>query len=369
MSSLSSLVLPPLSGVYSALTRTRLAAYQRGLIPVTKLDAPVISVGNLTTGGTGKTPLVDWVCRALAREGRRVCILTRGYGRANPKAQVLVSDGTNVLSNPVEAGDEAFLLAKNLTGIAAVISNSNRVAAGKWALQELGSNVLVLDDGFQHLRLTRELNILTIDATNPWGGGHLLPYGRMREPRTGLSRADCVVVTRSEQVVDSVFPLKDEIRQFLGTGPIFTSRMTTRGISKISPEPAVHVASKPATAFCAIGNPKSFFDHLRREGHNLVLTRAFADHHNFNQLDVDGLIQESKRLGAQSLITTSKDAVKLQAFRFDVPCYMLEIEILIEDKDKLIQIINEAVSAERSSNSGPARAQPSRGASRLEHKP
>lgn len=353
MSSLSTLMLPPLSGVYSAVTRTRLAAYQRGLLPITKLDVPVISVGNLTTGGTGKTPLVEWLCRALAQEDRRVCILTRGYGRANPKARVLVSDGTNVLSNPGEAGDEPFLLAHNLTGIAAVISDPDRVAAGQWAIQKLGSHVFVLDDGFQYLRLARDLNILTIDATNPWGGGYLLPYGRMREPRSGVSRADCVVITRSEQG-ESLSSIKTEVRKFLGTRPILVSRMKTTGIRELTslsseraPEPGATL-DQPAAAFCAIGNPKSFFDHLRREGHKLVLTRAFADHHNYNQSDVDSLIQDSQRLGAQRLITTSKDAVKLQPLSFEVPCHILDIEISIADKEQLLELLNEAVSVQAS---------------------
>jgi len=360
MSSLTTLMLPPLSGVYSAVTRTRLAAYQRGLLPITKLAVPVISVGNLTTGGTGKTPLVEWLCRALAREDRRVCILTRGYGRANPRARVLVSDGTSVLSNPGEAGDEPFLLAQNLTGIAAVISDPDRVAAGQWAIQKLGSQVFVLDDGFQYLRLARDLDILTIDATNPWGGGYLLPYGRMREPRSGVSRADCVVITRSEQG-EGIPNIKTEVRKFLGTRPILVSRMKTIGIrelTSLSSEGASERASErasapatpaqPATAFCAIGNPESFFDHLQREGHKLALTRAFADHHNYNQSDVDCLIEDSQRLGAQCLITTSKDAVKLRTLSFELPCHILDIEISIEHKDQLLELINKAVSVEAS---------------------
>ncbi len=349
MSSFSNLMLPPLSGVYSAVTRTRLAAYQRGLLRVTKLDAPVISVGNLITGGTGKTPLVEWLCRALARENRKVCILTRGYGRADPRARVLVSDGTNVLANPNEAGDEPFLLAQNLTGIAAVISDPDRVAAGQWAIQKLGSHVFVLDDAFQYLRLARDLNILTIDATNPWGGGYLLPYGRLREPRSGLSRADCVVITRSEQC-ESLSAIKAEVRKFLGTRPILISWMKTRGMRELTSQLAEWAPARgatqaqPAAAFCAIGNPKSFFDHLRREGHKLVLTRAFTDHHNYNQSDVDNLIQDSRRLGAQGLITTTKDAVKLQHLSFELPCHILDIEISIEDNAQFLEVINKAVS-------------------------
>ncbi|HEY0430584.1 MAG TPA: tetraacyldisaccharide 4'-kinase, partial [Pyrinomonadaceae bacterium] len=190
-------MLPPLSAVYAAVARARLAAYRRGWLSVAKLAAPVISVGNLTTGGTGKTPLVEWVCRVLAGESvpgivvaeppKKVCVLTRGYGRANPKSQVVVSNGTEILVDERDSGDEPMLLARNLLGTAAVIANPNRVAAGEWALKNLGSEAFVLDDGFQHLRLARDLDIVTIDATNPFGGSRLLPAGRLREPISGLA--------------------------------------------------------------------------------------------------------------------------------------------------------------------------------------
>ena len=206
MNSASSIVLAPLSVLYAAVTRTRLALYKRGVLKLSTLDAPVISVGNITTGGTGKTPLVEWVARALDRQGRKVCILTRGYGRENPNIRIVVSDGQRILANELEAGDEPRLLAENLLGLAAVISDADRFAAGQWANKEFGSDVFILDDGFQHLRLVRDLNIVTIDATNPWGGGRLLPYGRLREPRGVLSRADCVVITRADQAHDLVRP-------------------------------------------------------------------------------------------------------------------------------------------------------------------
>ena len=178
----SSVVMMPFSTVYGAVTRLRLAAYRSGLFSTTKLNAPVISVGNITTGGTGKTPLVEWVCRKIfeiggeADEGKdskrpNVCVLTRGYGRVNPETQVVVSDGVRILADEREAGDEPLLLAKNLLGIAAVVCNRDRVAAGEWAIQNLGADVLVLDDGFQHLRIARDLDIVTIDVTNPWAGG------------------------------------------------------------------------------------------------------------------------------------------------------------------------------------------------------
>jgi len=343
MSSLSNVMLPPLSALYRAVTQTRLAAYNRGLLPITKLAAPVISIGNLTTGGTGKTPLVEWVCRVLARKQRRVCILTRGYGRLNPASRVLVSDGSTVLTNAVEAGDEPFLLAQNLKGLAAVISDPNRIAAGEWALNNLGIEVFVLDDGFQHLALARDLNILTIDATNPWGGGKLLPAGRLREPRSGLSRADCVVVTRADQS-DELVSLEAEIQRLIGSRRVVTSEMIVKGISRMNSERLEELVSlpQPAAAFCAVGNPESFFELLRRGGIDPIFARTFPDHHQYTQAEVDSLIRESRKGGAQSVITTAKDAVKLQQSEFELPCYVLNIEISINEENRVIQMVDAA---------------------------
>lgn len=343
MSSISHVMLPPLSALYRAVTQTRLAAYNHGWLTITKLPAPVISVGNLTTGGTGKTPLVEWVCRMLARKQRKVCILTRGYGRPNPGSRVVVSDGSTVLTNAGEAGDEPFFLAQNLKGLAAVVSDPNRIAAGKWAIDNLGAEVFVLDDGFQHLALARDLDILTIDATNPWGGGKLLPAGRLREPRSGLSRADCVVVTRADQSVAMV-SLEAEIQSLNGSCPIVRSEMTVKGISRMhSQEPGEFVSLPlPTAAFCAVGNPASFFELLHRQGIVPVFTHTFRDHHPYTEADVDFLIQESGKAGAQSLITTAKDAVKLQQRKFGLPCYVLNIEISMAEEDRLIQMVEAA---------------------------
>lgn len=343
MSVVSHLTLKPLSLAYSALTRLRLAAYGKGLLKKTKLEIPVISVGNITTGGTGKTPLVEWLCRMLAREGRKVAILTRGYGRVNPGQRVIVSDGLNVLTNARQAGDEPQLLAENLKGIAAVICDVHRSSAGQWAIDHLGTEVFVLDDGFQHLRLARDLNILTIDASNPWGGRNLLPYGRMREPLLSISRADCVILTRTEQGSDLI-ALKDEIKQFTDSA-IFVSRMQTALIRRIDSSEPEKIESfvQPVAAFCGVGNPHSFFEHLEREGLALANTRTFSDHHRYQQTDIDVLIQEAKKHGASALITTAKDAVKIRDFAFALTCYVLEIEIKIDQEDRLVNVIQAAV--------------------------
>ena len=349
----SSTALIPLSAIYAGVTKARLAAYRRGWFSVSKLAAPVISIGNLTTGGTGKTPLVEWVCRAVASEGgrgtrKKVCVLTRGYGRENPKTQVVVSDGTQLLAAERAAGDEPFLLAQNLLGVAAVIANPDRVAAGEWAIEHLQTEVFVLDDGFQHLRLARDLDIVTIDATNPWGGGSLLPYGRLRETRAGLSRADCVVITRTDQA-DDLDSTRAEIRKLLGPAPILTSRMVTSSVRRLDDSADLKtlgsqpvLGSQPIAAFCGVGNPESFFRHLRHGGCAPVLTRAFADHHQYNQTELDALVEAARASGADALMTTAKDAIKLSAFELKLPCYVLEIQISIDDDARLTEIITAA---------------------------
>ena len=334
---MKSLILPPLSVLYSAITRTRLSLYRRGTFQSIKLDRPVISVGNITTGGTGKTPLVEWVARTVAAAGKKVCILTRGYGRDNPDRMVIVSDGKTIMATPSEAGDEPFLLATNLLGQAALICSADRVAAGSEAIAQFDTDCFVLDDGFQHLRLERDLNLVTIDATNPWGGGHLLPYGHLREPLSGLTRADCIVITRTDQA-NNIEQLHSEIRRHAGDVPVFQSRMRTSRITPLH-QPSEALAP-PVAAFCAVGNSRSFFNAIE---HPSVLQRAFPDHHRYSQRDIDSLTEDARRAGANSLITTAKDAVKLRSISFSLPCYVLEIEPQIENEDQLIKLILKAV--------------------------
>ncbi|PWT96209.1 MAG: tetraacyldisaccharide 4'-kinase [Blastocatellia bacterium] len=345
-----SILLPPLSALYGALTKTRLSLYRRGTFRTSKLPAPVISVGNLTVGGTGKTPLVEWVAKILADEGKKVCILTRGYKRKNPGEHVLVSDGEKILVTPLEAGDEAFLLANRLVSRAAVVSDANRIAAGEGAMKHLGSNCFVLDDGFQHLRLARDLDIVAIDATYPWGGGNLLPYGRLREPRSGLSRAHCVVVSRVDQI-ENYQPLMSELRQ-LTSAPIFTSRMKTIGLEPIHSYTTSVDSSKRCFAFCGVGNPDSFFRQLSSLDLEVVERKAYADHQTYSQHEVSNLVNNARRAGADWLVTTEKDSVKLRELSMGLPCYFLRIEIEIDNEVELKGLLKKAANCLFSSRSG-----------------
>jgi tetraacyldisaccharide 4'-kinase len=340
---MKSLILPPLSSLYGVITRTRAVLYNRGTFRAAKLPKPVISVGNITAGGTGKTPLVEWVTKTLAASGKNVCVLTRGYGRDNPKNRVIVSDGSQVFSNPDEAGDEPFLLAKNLEGIAAVISDANRFSAGQGALKHLGSNCFVLDDGFQHMQLARDLNIVTLDATDPWGGKSMLPIGTLREPLSGLKRADCIVLTRCDQALN-LENIQTEAARLSGDRPIFRSKMVSRKFVPANASYSTSELSKPVGAFCGVGNPTSFITQLKELGYQPVVQKFFLDHHRYTQADVDELVELANRAGAQCLITTAKDAVKLQNLNLQLPVFFLDIEIEIDNADELRRLLIGAVS-------------------------
>ena len=345
MNRAATVALTPVSLIYDIVVRARNVFYRNGFFRSQKVGVPVISVGNLTSGGTGKTPLVEWTARALASLGVRVCVLTRGYGRKDPNQRVIVSDATELLAQVAETGDEAFMLAERLKGKAAVVCDSDRVSAAHWAIEHFGSEVLVLDDAFQHQRIARELNILTVDATNPWGNRHSLPAGILREPIHELSRADCVVITRAD--IDNSARLQHEISKIHPGVPIFLSRMKQTGLRPLgtnsSPPNPAKIKASPVAAFCGIGNPESFFNLLRTAGYTLNYQRIFRDHHNFTQADVDQFIRTAQSHGALALLTTAKDAVKARSLDFSLPCYVAEIEIEIDNEESLRKLILRAI--------------------------
>jgi tetraacyldisaccharide 4'-kinase len=352
MNAFSDTMLAPFGVVYGAVSEARAALYRTGALRSYKIEAPVISVGNITTGGSGKTPLVEWIARSAAREGRHPCVLTRGYGRVDPQRRVVVSDGESILSNAREGGDEPFLLAEKLLGTAAVISDRDRVAAARWALENLRSDLFLLDDGFQHLRIKRNLDIVTLDATNPFGEGdgkgRMLPRGRLREPIAALARADCIIITRAD-MIDDANALRAQMQALTGVRKILFARAQTTAVhplsssEKESPSNVNDSLPQPVAAFCALGNPQAFFAHLARSKYQLSYTRSFRDHHVYTQEDVDALVREGAQNGARTLMTTAKDAVKLRALHFALPCYVIEIAVEFNDEEALLVLLREAM--------------------------
>ena len=333
-------MLSLLGSIYGKIANVRNDLYTRGIFEMHDLGSRTISIGNITTGGTGKTPLVARVAEILAARGEKVCILTRGYGRENPKKRVLVSDGDQVLADASQAGDEPFELAQKLLGKAIVIADADRVAAADWAKRKFGITAFVLDDGFQHRKAKRDVDIVCIDATDSFGGAKMLPAGRLREPIGNLKRADIVVLTRSD-MVDSISDLKFQISTLNPGAKIFTAKNRVVRVTDISEfykeMPVVglgidQIAAIDSLAFCALGNPDSFYGLLGNVKLSVVATQSFRDHHAYTQADVQNIEGLAGNKNAEILITTAKDAVKLADLKFEMPVYVVEIEIELDDE-------------------------------------
>ena len=288
-------LLWPLTLPYGAVIHLRARAYLKGILGQHRLKGMVISVGNLTTGGTGKTPMVLWIAERLLVEGKSTGILTRGYrGEAG-------SSGSS--------SDEVRLLQAHLGDRVAFGVGADRFARGS-ELARRGVEWFVLDDGFQHLQLARDVDIVLIDATNPFGGGHLLPAGRLREPRSALARADIVVVTRS----DHAPAIEAAIRHDSGA-PIFYARTHLESIRVFRGEyPGTEFGaldSPKSFAFSGIGNPAGFHTDLREWGFDLAGCKVFPDHHRYTAKDLGTIETEARAAGASVIVCTEKDIFNL----------------------------------------------------------
>lgn len=301
-------LLWPFSLVYGAGAHLRARAYETGILRQRRLDGVVISVGNLTVGGTGKTPMVLWIAQRLLAEGKRVGILTRGY---KGESVARTSPGANATSGEREStSDEVRLLEARLGEQVAFGVGADRFASGQ-RLAKQGVNWFVLDDGFQHLRLARDVDIVLIDATNPFGGGRLLPAGRLREPRGALARADIVVITRSERS-----PAIEAAVRRDSDAPIFYARPRLEAVrvwrGEYPGEEDRDARSRKLFAFCGIGNPGAFVSDLRQWGFDIVGHRFFPDHHRFAPEDASQIENEARAAGADGVICTEKDIFNLE---------------------------------------------------------
>jgi tetraacyldisaccharide 4'-kinase len=335
--------------LYEGGVRFRAELYERGWLRTRSLDRPVISVGNLTFGGTGKTPLVETIANALGREGHRVAILTRGYGRRGKGRAVLRFEADVIPADAYAAGgDEPALLARRVPG-STVIVDSDRLEAGRWAEGEIDPDVFVLDDGFQHLRLARTLNLLVVDATNPFGGMKMAPFGTLREPIGAMRRADAVVVTRASRSYDEAL-VRRVIRDVRGDGsPILYVDHEVRGFVPLGGGEARAVdtfTNRAAGVIAALGNPSVLLDDLSRAGIRVVSSGLLADHHDYTRRDLDDAIAAARAEGAEALFTTEKDAVKLERFGTpSMPVFVVDIAIRTLDREPLERLCLDAVRA------------------------
>jgi tetraacyldisaccharide 4'-kinase len=309
-------LLAPAALGYRGAVALHRAAYAVGLRRTRRLACRVVAVGNLTVGGTGKTALVEVVARALAGRGHRVAILSRGYGGRTPGPAAVVSDGERVLLGPAEAGDEPVLLARRLGDVAGgipVVVGRDRFRAGSLALERFGADVLVLDDGFQHRRLHKDVEILCLDGRAPWGPGGLLPRGSLRESPAAVRRADLLVVTRAA-TSPRLAELEAELAERAPGRPIARAWYRPTGARRLGSgerRPIESFRQVPVLAFAGIAMPDAFAETLTGGGIAPREVVPFPDHHAYRPADLAALAAHARAAGARVLLTTDKDAVRL----------------------------------------------------------
>lgn len=308
-----------LTPLYRSLVLARLAGYRRGLLRTERLPVPVVSVGNLTFGGTGKTPTVIALARDLVRRGRRPAILTRGYGRRGSEPLVALAPDPRLA--PERYGDEPIEIAERLPGVPVVV-DFDRIRGGHEAVRH-GADVLLLDDGFQHLRVARDLDVVLLDAGDPWGGDRLPPAGRLREPVAGIARADLVVVTKIPQdEPGAVAAIAARLADLAPGRPLLAAALEPW---RVAADGAWHppdcLAGRRVFAFAGLGRPGGFLDSLVRSGAVIAGSRFFGDHHHYTAADLAAITAAAHELRAVP-ITTRKDAVKLDP---TAPVWVLEV--------------------------------------------
>lgn len=314
-------------GVGAALYHT---PYDVGLRKVRRLDAPVIGVGNLVAGGAGKTPLVMAIAAALAEMGREPAVISRGYGGSSKAPVTWAHDGRELLADAAAVGDEPVMVAREL-GLPVAVG-ADRWQVGREVLAKLGPRVLVADDLFQHRGLWRDLNLLALDAARPFGNGVVLPRGPLREPARALRRAQAVVLTRAEEP-SAVEATRRWLAKFLGPIPVLACRHRVTGVVDHQGRwrPAGELAGRKVAAFCGLARPDSFEASLAGLGLEVVEARRFNDHHAFSAEEVRQAWQKAAAAGAEALVCSQKDAVRLPAEGLDAaPIWVTRLELRFE---------------------------------------
>lgn len=339
-------VLRFVSFFFYFLIKTRLFLFSRRIKTVRYLGTFVVSVGNVTAGGTGKTPVVEFLSRSLSARGRKCAILTRGYksepldepqewrdaaGNEVHNLPKIASDGVTRYLSPLYAGDEPFMLARNLDGVA-VLVDKDRVKSGIFAIEQLGCNTLILDDGMQYLKLKHEIDIVLVDCGFPFGTGALLPRGTMREPRSGLARASYIILTKSGGKPQD--ELIATIRKYNKVADIIVTNHAPAHLENIftgERKPLSFLKDKYVACMSGIARPESFEGLVEGLGAHVEIRRRYPDHYWFDQKDLETFVERCADRAMDLIVTTEKDAVRfLKPGEMEVPIYFLRIQIDIE---------------------------------------
>ncbi len=331
-----------LAALYGLGARTRRALYAGAILRARRLPAPVVSVGNLTVGGTGKTPVTACLARLFQSQGRKVAILSRGYGGQN-RGVACISDGRRIYQRPPQAGDEAYWLALALPG-AAVYTGACRYAAGLAAWEQVRPDLFLLDDGFQHFQLHRDLDIVLLDAAAPFGNGRLLPRGILREPRSALAQketAQVLILTRFQEDRDhrTLADLQGDFPEKI----VLTASISPAAVH-LAPagplEPPSVLEKQALLGFAALARPEVFRQTLEELGVQLRGFRVFPDHHSFQPAELAALMREAEITGAGALVTTAKDWARLAAgWDQAMDLWVLEVEAQISQPGRIMELL------------------------------
>lgn len=345
------------SSVYALGVNVKLSMYRLGILEQHKLPCYVISLGNITVGGTGKTPTAQRLATLIRDMGYRVVILNRGYRAAWQEDVGLVSDGQKIYMTAAEAGDEAYLLAKSLPGVPVVIGKE-RAVSGEYAVKQLNAQVIILDDAYQHWQLARDLDIVLIDSLNRFGNNFLLPRGTLREPLTNLNRAHAFLLTKVDQTTDNARDsIRDTLVQYNEKALIVESIHRPRWFIEIESWykgvrdcgiALENVRGQSVVAISAIGNPSSFEQTIADIEVNVIDSLRFPDHHHYTMSEMQWAMERAVKKGANALVTTEKDAVKIPAefihSHRPLPVYVLGIEVrFLDGYEEFMQLIEETL--------------------------
>jgi tetraacyldisaccharide 4'-kinase len=335
-------LLAALAPVYCAGLELYLLPYHLGIRKRSRLPCPVLCIGNLTTGGTGKTPMTQMLCRLLQTMGKRVVVLSRGYGGQNEYGCAIASNGERLLLTAPESGDEAYLLACTLPGIPVVVGKDRRVT-GALAWERFRPDVIVLDDGMQFWQLHRDLDIVLLNACEPFDNGWTFPRGLLREPPSHLRRAGIVVLTNAQRAGDvQIATVQRRVAKLAPACPIFTADLAATGLRDLAGKmkcPLSWLEGRKIAALSALGNPTAFEAMLETLGADVIGRFRFRDHKRITEDEMANVGREARVSGVEAVITTEKDAVKLTANQAALPLLALQVEMRIAGESALWNVV------------------------------